>query len=520
MQSGTQPRESLNMRPRRECYILRHHPVGAFAREPVGNLVPVSLQRDPALPFTALDCFDQSLRRSGRLLLDLGVSLDLIMPNGRVISQATTHRWKFVADFDEGPVKQALTDLSPLRSLLPFESGMLSKAGLGFLDDDQKMRCRAEVLALTGAGGEEIGIVTLLGLRGYDKALRVLRKHLDLCGGMSLGPDSLITSVVSARVAYNPKPEIALTADHSVFDAANDIIAAYIPVARQNEAGILADLDTELLHDYRIALRKIRSVLSLLKGAYQQEQTAELKAGFSTMMALTGPLRDLDVYLLDERKYYDLLPGNLHAGLDAMFRRYAAERRAAWIKLTRHLRSRRYARDMMSLAQLFITRTGLIPGPEADHAVYSFACGLIWKRYRKIHRIAGDIGAETDDTQIHALRVHCKKLRYLIDFFACLFPGSALKSLLKSLRILQDQLGLFNDLSVRQHNLQNLFPTVGKRAEGSSLDVALSVGALTAVLDLQKTEQRKKTFDAIADFSSSQTERTFRDLFHLRKEAP
>jgi hypothetical protein len=44
-----------------------------------------------------------------------------------------------------------------------------------------------------------------------------------------------------------------------------------------------------------------------------------LKASFSAMMVPTGRLRDLDVYLLERRQYYGLLPKILHGGLDAMF---------------------------------------------------------------------------------------------------------------------------------------------------------------------------------------------------------
>jgi len=68
-------------------------------------------------------------------------------------------------------------------------------------------------------------------------------------------------------------------------------------IARQNEDGIKADYDTEFLHDYRVSLRKVRSVLSLFKG-----ENIALKQAFSDIMKGTNQLRDLDVYLLDKQE--------------------------------------------------------------------------------------------------------------------------------------------------------------------------------------------------------------------------
>ncbi|MCX8955640.1 CHAD domain-containing protein, partial [Ruegeria sp. NA] len=77
-------------------------------------------------------------------------------------------------------------------------------------------------------------------------------------------------------------------------EVAAKIIQTYLRVARQNEEGVIADIDTEFLHDYRVSLRKIRSVISLFKSVLSVAQTAELKRVFSDLMTRTVPLRDLD----------------------------------------------------------------------------------------------------------------------------------------------------------------------------------------------------------------------------------
>ena len=479
-----------------------------------GKLTPVLTWDEGMAHFTILDCFDQSLRHSDRLLLEIGGSFDLLMADGQILSQSANRKGQFVTNFQEGPVKTALADISPLRSLLPVGSGELRQGTLALMDDDQKTHCRAYLHALTDTGGSGVILITLQGLRGYDKSLNALRNQIAVCGGRTLDHDGLYTEIFPRKVAYNAKPEIAIKPDDATYDAASDIISTYLPIARANEGGIIADHDTEFLHDYRIALRKIRSVLSLFKEVYDADQTADLKARFSDLMTPTGRLRDLDVYLLEKQRSYDLLPTSLHSGLDAMFKMFTAERKAAQAKLADHLRSTRYQTEIASLTKLFGKRKKLKSGSNASLAAQDYACSLIWKRYRKVCKIGAAIGPEMPDAEVHALRIHCKKLRYLMEFFGPLFPKPAFKSLLRPLKLLQDNLGLFNDYSVQQISLQDFLRNASDKPSGSNLAIAQSVGALTAVLHGRQIEERAKIVESFAQFNGPETQATFRDLFH------
>ncbi len=500
-------------------FILHGPAATAFTSQRLGKLTPVFVPEGEPAPFTRLDTFDQTLRRSGRLLLDLGTALDLIRPDSSAMTQATHGRTKFVPDIAEGPVKQALSDLSPLRSLLPCGTGKLSRAGLAFEDDDHKVHCRAALQILTGAEGQTVILVMLHPLRGYARAQADLR-HALATNGMAFDMDALHGLLFPASPAPAPKPKLALTADQTAHDAATAIIALQIPVARLSEPGIVADHDTEFLHDYRVALRRIRSVLSLFRGVYPPDQTATLKARFSALMAQTGMLRDLDVHLLEKPSYYDLLPEIQHPGLDTMFALRAADRAKALARLSRHLRSKAHGQEMTELARLFATPQALPPGPKADTPAYPYACALIWKRYRKIRQIAANLGPATPDTDVHTLRIHCKKLRYLMEFFAGLFPPASVKSLLKPLKALQDHLGLVNDLSVQQVSLQSFLQGSGAWPDSTKLQVAQTVGALTTVLHQRKLDERRKTMDALSGFISPETQKTFREVFHPSKPGP
>jgi CHAD domain-containing protein len=502
--------------PAQDCFLLEPAAADALVTTPIGPLLPAVTEAGAEAAFAALDDFDHSLRRSGRLLLQADGLVALLLADGSVLSQPGACRGLGASVLPDGPVKAALADLSPLRSLLEIGTGRMNRITTAFLDDEGKSQARAHLLALDAGTG--VAIATLQGLRGYPRALADLRAQALACGGVPLAMDSLYLRLFPDLSAYEAKPAVDLRADQSAHEAACDIIAAYIPVARANEGGIIADHDSEFLHDYRIALRKIRSVLSLFRGVFDPDQTADLKARFSRLMAATGRLRDLDVYLLERQTYHDLLPKSLHAGLDAKFALLTTERKAAKARLVQHLRHDAYANEIAALADLFADRTALLPGPNAALPARAFACTLIWKRYRKICRIAQVLGPDTDDAEVHGLRIECKKLRYLMEFFAPLFPKDEFRALLRPLKALQDNLGLVNDCAVQQANLQLFVHGTGKRGRKVSLDVAQSVGALTAVLHRRQIEERARTGASLAQFTSPQTARIFRGLFHAPKD--
>lgn len=492
--------------------------VDALAKGPIGELTPVLTLDEATASYTLLDTFDQSLRLSGRVLLESAGLLDLLLADGRVLSQPAKRKGNFIPDLQEGPVKTALSDLSSLRSLLPIGSGTSRRGGLALLDEEQKTHCRASVLTLTGAERKGTAILTLHGLRGYDASLAALRKHIEACGGTALHQGRDLAAVAPEQDAYEAKPTVVIASDDSVFDAATAIVSAYIPVARANEAGIIADHDTEFLHDYRVALRKIRSVLSLFKGVYGRHQTPDLKARFSALMAPTGRLRDLDVYMLQRQDFYGHLPKSLHGGLDRLYGMFAEERARELAALKRHLKSKRYNDEIAALARLFHRRKKLQSGPSAELEAYPYASDLIWRRYRKICKLAGEMGPETDDAEVHALRIHCKKLRYLMELFRPLYPKAEFKALLGPLKQLQDVLGLFNDYAVQQVSLQAFLSEGRDRPDDVTVEIAQSVGALTAVLHRQQAHERAKLAERFAQFRSLPTQAAFRDLFHQRKD--
>ena len=467
---------------------------------------------DATSSFALLDCFGQSLRLSQRLLLRGGNQIELLTEDGDLLAQDDRPGARFVPELGIGPVRDALAELSPLRALLPIATGRIRTGELSMVDDEGKTCARAILRLLEPEAGNPVLVILPRGLRGYDNELHAMTGHIRRCGGMPLTAGNLYRSIDHGRMLYVAKPAVEIGRQDTAFDVASRLIASYLPVARANETGIIEDIDTEFLHDYRIAMRKVRSVLSLFKGVFQTDQTAELKMRFSTLMAPSGALRDLDVYLLDQKSFYDLVPDTMHDGLDAMLPLIGTRRTEEHKRLAAHLSTKRYDKEMKTLSRLFARKRKLLPGPNASRAALDLARELIWKRYRKIRRIASTLDAGTPDAVVHSLRIECKKLRYLMEFFGPAFPGDDFAGLLRPLKRLQDTLGQFNDSSVQQARLLGFVDSLD--GEPRRLEISRSVGAIVTVLHQRQGILRVSIVDAFASFNSNRTQKTFRALFH------
>jgi CHAD domain-containing protein len=117
-------------------------------------------------------------------------------------------------------------------------------------------------------------------------------------------------------------------------EASKIILRSLLQVMKTNEAYIEKDLDTEFLHDYRVAVRRTRSALGQIKNVFPKEPTLRFKKDFSFVGKLSNQLRDLDVYLLKKDAYKALLPSVLRDDIDPLFDYLSNKRSKALSKLS------------------------------------------------------------------------------------------------------------------------------------------------------------------------------------------
>jgi CHAD domain-containing protein len=213
-------------------------------------------------------------------------------------------------------------------------------------------------------------------------------------------------------------------------------------LARQYEKGIRDDVDTECLHQYRVHLRRARSLVSVGRQWETQPEWLRLKTVLGELQRQTNELRDLDVLILDLPSLMALLPGegkNLQPWDDALRTR----RRAEWRRVKAWLESEPYEFSCAEVAALASDLLGLGEPWTLGH----LAASAFQKAGGGLRKALKAVGPQAPDELLHELRIRAKKLRYTLDSFGVLGPPAAVKTLLAVLKQSQDGLGAFQDRS-------------------------------------------------------------------------
>ncbi|MFO7655204.1 MAG: CHAD domain-containing protein [Candidatus Krumholzibacteriia bacterium] len=348
--------------------------------------------------------------------------------------------------------------------------------------------------------------------RGYDQDAAAIRDALASAGAAEPGRPLLALALAAAGrrpCAYRSKPRVKISAERPAREAVARIARRLLRTMRENEAGVRQDVDVEFLHDFRVAVRRTRSLLSSVQGVYPPESIEPFTRDFRELGRLTGPLRDLDVFLLRDEEYERLLPGSLRPGLGPLFARLVRSRQAARDELMVAFDGPAY-RGLLSRWQRFLSRAGQLElgeSPRSGLTAAELAGWAIGKHHRRLVAKGRAITPRSPDDDLHALRIEGKKLRYLLEFFGSLYPGGAHGKLVKHLKALQDELGELNDVAVQTANLEAILGDVGEPPPPLT---AAAVGALLAELATRRKVVRGAVVTAFARFDSPRT----RQLFH------
>jgi CHAD domain-containing protein len=481
--------------------------------------VDIHTQASKVLAFW--DTFEWGLWFGGHVLYSSGGVYHLCAREGGwsgavVCEERAGGRRRFWKDFETRAMRARLEGMLGLRGLASVAEGTFRLSRCDVRDGAGKIVCRLEWASVSAgkrADGDLLHSCRVMPLLGYDAEAARVVEHLVGCGARTSGDgpvEALLRHAGRMPRRHTLRPAFGLEFDTPAREAVGRIVRTILELAERNVPGIVDDLDTEFLHDYRICLRKVRSVLSLVKDVYPAEGTLRMRKVLGDLARQTNRLRDLDVYLLARDEYLGLLPPVLRPALDGMFKDFSADREREARRTVSKLRAASTRQLLREVEEYFSRETPHEPSPAADLPVGPLVFRRICKRYTKIRRIGAGIGAETPDEAVHRLRIECKKLRYLMEFFAELFPREEGVQLLKLLRRLQSRLGEFNDALVQQRSLMNYWE---RKRSGSG--AALGVGGLVAVLYRRQQEARGLIDEALEGFCGGQTAQAFKHTFKL-----
>ena len=233
---------------------------------------------------------------------------------------------------------------------------------------------------------------------------------------------------------------MALRPDHDAAAAIRDIAFSMLrDLGRARRRLIRGRPDAEALHDYRVALRRIRSVLRALRPVLQPPSVPRLEKVLRRISRGTGPARDLEVLSAWVAQAGAHVPPALAAVLAGELERGARRSRR---NLASVLRVRLHAEVVDLFDSVFHDpRQLLAAGPRAFGDVAR--AGAL----PAVATALEDADALLDEpsmSALHRLRISLKRVRYALEAFAGGWPPGVLR-LRTTLQRLQDELGRVHD---------------------------------------------------------------------------
>lgn len=246
-----------------------------------------------------------------------------------------------------------------------------------------------------------------------------------------------------------------LSPDQEAGSAWRSMLASALSHLIGNVPGILAGQDSEYLHQARVAVRRLRALLSLARSLSLDESLWE--DDLRWLMGELSPARDWDVFVTEtwpglSQPWSDL------AEMQALYAQVEARRAAASARARAALTSARFVRLVLEAEE------SMAEVPSVKRSLEDWASEVLTRRLEQLKRRGRDF-VRLDATGRHALRIAAKRLRYNADAFSALHDKRA-RGYLTALAGLQDRLGVANDRVVARHLLGEFVGTPHAYAVG------------------------------------------------------
>jgi len=428
----------------------------------------------------------------------------------------------YIEDIPSKIWQQQLQGVLDIRALMSHITISLRQNTLRYVDKDGKTLSRIyiEEARLSQPNGRLKTLETrirIVPITGYGKSSEQISKFLKK--EFKLKAAKQVPFYPSAKALglsvnnYNSQLSHPFSAKDRTDRALKALLLTLLDTMEVNEQGTVEDVDSEFLHDLRVSVRRTRSVLSQIKHIFPQRSLQRFEGGFSWVGQITGPTRDMHVYLLKFDNYQSALPKNMQPHLLPLKEFLIRHQKLEHEKLITVIKSNRY-QVLKQSWRTFLTS----PCPEktslenATKAISETADTHIWQAYSKLIKRGSAITASCPDEKLHKLRIVAKKLRYLLEFFQSLYPKSRIKSLISTLKKLQDVLGDFQDLSVQIDALKGF--EIQMKEEGSlNPDTEAAIELLVQQLQSHIKAQRKLFETRFVEFSDKNMRSEFKLLF-------
>ncbi|HZF12441.1 MAG TPA: CHAD domain-containing protein [Thermoanaerobaculia bacterium] len=268
--------------------------------------------------------------------------------------------------------------------------------------------------------------------------------------------------------------------------------------------------DDEALHDFRVALRRLRSGLRAYRDWLDDSVPKKLGKRLRRLAAATGSGRDAEVQIAWLRSRGRLPPSH-RPGLAWLLLRLEERKRQAYAELVEEVADEfslveSDLRRKLSVYQAEVHLDRDTPRPTLGAATAAILHAQIEELTDHFARI-DDPG---DEKQAHRARIAAKRLRYLLEPFKGEVPAVA--AIVQRLKALQDLLGELHDAHVLEHELADQVAAAAAERATQLLDLTLEGSTDPAPLCAARRRRHEPGLLAFAQANRARRDEVFERL--------
>jgi CHAD domain-containing protein/CYTH domain-containing protein len=256
---------------------------------------------------------------------------------------------------------------------------------------------------------------------------------------------------------------------------------AHLEDAGAARSRLASPSDTEALHDYRVALRRLRSCLRAYRKQLRSTVSRKSLRQLRRLARGTNQSRDLEVHLAWLVEQRQRVGEAEQPGVSWILGRLTEAKRRGWdemLQLDQRLFPKVYHRLVVQLSAF--PTTIRLDGDLRGRATAAVTASRVRAASRRLRSRLLEIYGYSSGPAIHRARIAAKHLRYLLEPFAAAVPEG--EAVIDRLKALQDALGDVHDAHVFLDELRRSLPAARDAASGGT-DVLPGLEAVMASLE-------------------------------------
>lgn len=266
--------------------------------------------------------------------------------------------------------------------------------------------------------------------------------------------------------------------------------------------------DTEALHDFRVALRRLRSCLRSYRPWLEESLPKKLRRRLRDLAASTGPGRDTEVQIEWLRGRSRHLGSYQRPGLAWILGRLEERMRAANEEMAALLPKEfpRLETDLRERLSTYRTEIHLAAGGHVSPTLAEVTAGILRSQAAELESHLARVEGPEDEHEAHEARISAKRLRYLLE------PFDPEQPLVKRVKKLQDLLGELHDAHVLETELAEALQIAASERARRLLEATLSEAPDDALIRAERRRVKESGLLALARLNRARRNRLFEEL--------